>query len=203
MSEIRGLFWDLGGVLLTNGWDRAARWRAVEIFGLDREEFDSRHAEVDTPFELGRLGLDEYLDRVVFYQSRRFERASFKEFMFAQSQAHPDALAIVDRLAASGRHLLATLNNESLELNEFRIARFGLRRYFTAFFSSCFVGVKKPEAGIYRVALQVAQLAPEEVVLIDDRLLNLECASHLGIRTIHYREPVQLVAALREQGIDV
>ena len=95
------------------------------------------------------------------------------------------------------------MNNESLELNEFRIARFGLRRYFTAFFSSCFVGVKKPEAGIYRVALQVAQLAPEEVVLIDDRLLNLECASHLGIRTIHYREPVQLVAALREQGIDV
>lgn len=203
MSEIRGLFWDLGGVLLTNGWDRAARWRAVEIFGLDREEFDSRHAEVDTPFELGRLGLDEYLDRVVFYQSRRFERASFKEFMFAQSQAHPDALAIVDRLAASGRYLLATLNNESLELNEFRIARFGLRRYFTAFFSSCFVGVKKPEAGIYRVALQVAQLAPEEVVLIDDRSLNLECASHLGIRTIHYREPVQLVAALREQAIDV
>ena len=121
--------------------------------------------------------------------------------MFAQSQAHPDSLAIVDRLAASGRYLLATLNNESLELNEFRIARFGLRRYFTTFFSSCFLGVKKPEAAIYRIALQLAQLVPEEAVFIDDRMLNLECAARQGMRTIHYQDSAGLVTALRALGI--
>jgi len=202
VAEIRGVFWDLGGVLLTNGWDTAARRRAVEAFGLDREEFDSRHAEVDTPFELGRLGLEEYLDRVVFYQPRRFERAAFREFMFGQSQAHPDALAIVDRLAASRRYLMAVLNNESLELNEYRIARFGLRRYFSSFFSSCFLGVKKPEAAIYRIALQLAQLVPEEAVFIDDRPLNLECAARQGMRTIQYQDAAGLITALRALGID-
>lgn len=93
MPDIRGLFWDVGGVLLTNGWDGAARGRAVAAFGLDRDKFETRHTEVDTPFELRRLTLDEYLDRVVFYQPGVFERAAFKEFMFGQSQAHPDALA--------------------------------------------------------------------------------------------------------------
>jgi len=202
VPDIRGLFWDVGGVLLTNGWDRAARGRAVEAFGLDRDEFETRHAEVDAPFELGRLTLDEYLDRVVFYERRRFERQTFKEFMFGQSQAHPDTLAVVERLAASRRYLLAALNNESLELNEYRIARFGLRRYFSVFFSSCFLGVKKPEAAIYRIALQLAQLHPEETVFIDDRPLNLECAAHCGMRTIHYQGSEGLAAGLRALGID-
>lgn len=203
MPEIKGLFWDVGGVVLTNGWDRTARRSAVDTFALDWQEFESRHTEVDTPFEIGRLGLDEYLDRVVFYQSRRFERATFKEFMFAQSQAHPEALAIVERLAVSGRYQLSTLNNESRELNEYRIARFELRRYFTAFFSSCFLGVKKPEEAIYRVALQVTQMAPEETLFIDDRALNLECAGGYGMHTIHYRDPERLVAALHALGIDL
>ncbi len=203
MPEIKGLFWDVGGVVLTNGWDRAARQRAAETFAFDWQESESRHAEVDTPFELGRLGLDDYLDRTVFYQPRAFTKAAFKEFMFAQSEAYPEALRIVERLVLSGKYLLATLNNESLELNQHRIGRFGLRRYFAAFFSSCYLGVKKPEEAIYRVALQVTQLSPAEALFIDDRALNLECARSYRMHTIHYQDPARLMESLRALGIDL
>ncbi len=202
MAEVNGLFWDVGGVLLTNGWDRASRRRAVEEFALDWDEFESRHELVNTAFELGQLGLEDYLDRTVFYRSRAFTKQAFEDFMRAQSQPYPETLAVVDRLARSRRYLLATLNNESLELNLYRINRFGLRRHFTAFLSSCFLGVKKPDEAIYKLALQLTQLAPDESVFIDDRALNLECAARLGMRTIHYQNPAQLEQALRESGIE-
>ena len=203
MADTKGLFWDIGGVLLTNGWDRAARSRAAQTFTLDWEEFENRHEMVEAAFELGQLGLDGYLDRTIFYRSRSFTRETFKEFMFAQSAPHPEALAIVERLARSARYLLATLNNESLELNLYRIERFGLRRYFTMFLSSCFLGVMKPDEAIFRLALQLTQLAPEETLFIDDRALNLECARSYGMRTVHYHDPVQLREELHALRVDV
>lgn len=203
MADLKALFWDVGGILLTNGWDRASRRKAVETFGLDAEEFESRHLMVENAFELGQLGLDGYLDRTVFYRPRDFTSEAFKDFMFAQSAPYPEPLAVVERLAHSRRYLMATLNNESLELNLHRISRFGLRRYFTAFLSSCFLGVKKPDEVIYRLALQLTQLAPDESLFIDDRALNLECAERLGMRTIHYQNPAQLEQDLRGLHIDV
>lgn len=203
MADLKALFWDVGGILLTNGWDRASRRKAVETFGLDAEEFESRHRIVENAFELGQLGLDGYLDRTVFYRPRDFTSEAFKDFMFAQSAPYPEPLAVVERLAHSRRYLMATLNNESLELNLHRISRFGLRRYFTAFLSSCFLGVKKPDEVIYRLALQLTQLAPDESLFIDDRALNLECAERLGMRTIHYQNPAQLEQDLRGLHIDV
>ncbi len=202
MAEIRGLFWDVGGILLTNGWDRAARRLAMETFALDLEEFEDRHEQVDTAFELGQLELDGYLDRTVFYRSRPFTKQAFKEFMFTQSAPYPEALAVVDRLARSERYLLATLNNESLDLNLYRIDRFGLRRYFAMFFSSCFLGVKKPDHTIFRLALQLTQLAPKEAVFIDDRALNLECARSYGMHTIHYQHAAQLQDELRNLDVE-
>ncbi|HET8678481.1 MAG TPA: HAD family hydrolase, partial [bacterium] len=144
MPDAQVLFWDVGGILLTNGWDRLSRRRAVEAFALEGEEFESRHELVNAAFESGTLGLDEYLDRTVFYRSRAFRREAFKEFMLAQSAPYPDALQIAERLSRAGRYLMATLNNESLELNLYRIDRFGLREYFEVFLSSCFVGMRKP-----------------------------------------------------------
>jgi len=202
VAEVKGLFWDVGGILLTNGWDRATRRRAVETFNLDLEEFEDRHEQVDAAFELGQLGLDGYLDRTVFYRSRPFTKQALKEFMFAQSAPYPEALAIVERLAGSGRYLLATLNNESLELNLHRIDRFGLRRYFSMFLSSCFLGAKKPDHTIFRLALQLTQLAPEEALFIDDRALNLECARSYGMHTIHYQHVAQLQEELRTLNIE-
>ncbi len=203
MGDLKALFWDVGGILLTNGWDRASRRKAVEAFGLEGDEFESRHDMVSAAFELGKIGLDDYLDRTVFYRPQVVTRETFKEFMYAQSAPYADALAVVERLARAGRYLMATLNNESLDLNLYRIDRFGLRRYFAMFLSSCFLGVKKPEEAIFRLALQVTQLAPDESVFIDDRSVNLECARRIGMRTIHYQNAAQLQHELHNLRIDV
>ena len=128
------LFVDVGGVLLTNGWDRSARRRAAEQFAFDWEEFEERHELVVSDFDTGRIGLEEYLDRTVFSGAREFSRELFKTFMRDQSQPYPEALEFIAELARSQEYLLAALNNESKELNEYRILRFQLRDYFTLFF---------------------------------------------------------------------
>lgn len=203
MAEVTTLFWDVGGVLLTNGWDRTARRQAAQQFHLDWEEFQDRHEMIINDFEIGHLTLEEYLERTVFYRSRPFSQNDFQTFLFAQSQPHPEMLAIVEHLAGSGKYLLATLNNESLELNRYRIEKFRLREYFTIFFSSCFLGMKKPERAIYTMALHITQRTPEECLYIDDRALNLECAQRLGMRTIHYQYPEQLREELCRHGVAI
>jgi putative hydrolase of the HAD superfamily len=139
--------------------------------------------------------------RTVFYQAHSFTPSEFEAFMFAQSLPHPETIEIVEALAGQGKYLLGTINNESLELNLHRIERFGLRRYFTFFFSSCFVGVRKPDEAIYRLALRVTQRRPDACIFIDDRELNLEGARLLNMRTIHYRSPAQLRDELRRHDV--
>ncbi len=201
MPEITTLFWDVGGVILTNGWDRVSRQQAVQQFGLDLEDFQDRHELTFPAYEIGQIGLEEYLDRTIFFCSRGFSREQFKSFMFAQSKGHPDVLAILDRIARSGKYLQGTINNEGLELNQFRIQRFGLRKSLSVFISSCFVGVRKPDEGIYRIALRITQRAPEECLFIDDRPLNLECARRLGMRVIEHRIASQLEAEVLQNGV--
>src|SRR5437879_4046910 len=127
MPEPIALFWDVGGVVLTNGWDRNSRRKAVENFKLDWDEFEDRHELVDAAFEKGQLGLEAYLDRTVFYRPRNFTRDEFRNFIFAQSEPFPETLEVLERLARSKKYLMGTLNNESIELNLYRINRFGLR----------------------------------------------------------------------------
>jgi putative hydrolase of the HAD superfamily len=192
MTEISALFWDNGGVILTNGWDREARQRAGEKFQLDWADFEDRHELLLNAFETGGLSLDDYLKRTVFYRPRPYTPEDFKKFMFEQSQPYPESLAFVGALARTRRCLMASLNNESLEINEYRIAQFQLRDCFEIFFSSCYLGVRKPHAEIYKLALKITQREPTECILIDDRGLNLECARELGIRTIQYTSLGQL-----------
>jgi len=202
MAEITAIFWDVGGVVLTNGWDRHARQRAAEEFRLDWEDFEDRHELVVSRFETGRMGLDHYLDRTIFYCARDFSRDDFRNYMFAQSMLIDGTLEIVERLARTGRYLLATLNNESRELNLFRIERFGLRKYFSIFLSSCFLGVKKPEDEIFRLALDLSQRRPEECLFIDDRELNIECATRCGLQALHFKNATQLEHDLRTAGLE-
>ncbi len=200
MSQISTLFWDLGGVLLTNAWDHTQRQLAVVEFHLDEVDFQERHELVVSSFERGKISLDEYLDRTVFYQPRSFSRQQFKDFMFSLSRPFPDSLEIARSLARTGRYLMSTLNNESLELNLYRIEKFKLRDIFTVFISSCFVGLRKPEEAIYRLALNITQKAADQCCFIDDRALNLECSAALGMHTIRFRNAPQLqedLAALR------
>ena len=201
MPEIRALFWDVGGVLLTNAWDREQRMRALEHFHLDEEEFHDRHEMVVSSFERGKITLDEYLDRTVFYRSRPFNREAFKEFMFSLSQPASDVLSFAQSLADSKKYFMGTLNNESRELNLYRIEKYGLRRIFRIFVSSCFVGFRKPERDIYRLAVDLTQIPPEECAFIDDRALNLEQASRLGMKTIEMQTLDQLKKNLEAIGV--
>ena len=196
MSEIHAIFWDVGGVLLTNAWDHTERAAALEHFRLDEKEFHGRHEMVVSSFERGKISLDEYLDRTVFYRSRSFTREEFRDYMFSLSRPMTDVLAFARNLAASGKYFMGTINNESRELNLHRIKKFGLRDVFRVFVSSCFVGLRKPESGIYHLALEITQINPEECCFIDDRALNLECAVKLGMRTIQMQTLEQLRADL-------
>jgi len=180
MGEVTALFWDVGGVILSNGWDRAARAEAAKKFGLDWEDFQDRHELASPAFETGQITLDTYLQRTVFYRKRAFTREEFIAFMFAQSQEFPESRAILSALAQTRKYFLATINNEPRELNVRRIEQFNLRREFEAFFSSCFVHIRKPDEAIYRLALEVTQRRPEECLFIDDRALNLECARQMA-----------------------
>lgn len=198
---ITTIFWDLGGVLLTNAWDRHARGRACEHFGLDCYDFEDRHEQVVGDFETGRMDLDTYLDRTIFYEARSFGKPGFRTFMFEQSQEEKPALDFVRRLHATGRYRLAVVNNESYELNAYRIEQFRLRECFDLFFSSCFVRVRKPDPGMYRLALEVTQTPPGDALLVDDRAINVEAARGTGMVTIRYRDLDQLRACMAEMGV--
>lgn len=202
MPKISAIFCDVGGVLLTNGWDHTQRARLVEQFGLDGSDFDGRHQMVSAAFDAGQLDLDQYLDRTIFYRPRAFRKQAVRDFMYAQSEALPDSLALVERLAQARTVFLATLNNESRELNLHRIEKFGLRNYFSAFFSSCYLGVSKPHPQIYRLALDISQRQPQDCVFIDDRSLNLECARRLGLHTIQFLNAGQMEKDLQTLGVE-
>ena len=201
MSAIRALFWDVGGVLLTNAWDRSERMRALEQFGLEEEEFHDRHEMVVSSFERGKITLEEYLNRTVFYRERRFSRDEFRDFMFSLSQPLPGALEFARALADSGKYFMGTINNESRELNYYRMEKFGLRKMFRFFFSSCFVGLRKPERDIYRLALETTQIPAAECCFIDDRPLNLECAAKLGMQTVERDSLESLRGELGKLGV--
>jgi putative hydrolase of the HAD superfamily len=202
VPQISALFWDVGGVLLTNAWDRPQRERALQHFQLDQEEFHDRHEMVVSSFERGKISLDEYLERTIFYRPRAFTREAFKQYMFSLSQAQPEALRLARSLADSCRHLMAAINNESTELNLYRIRTFGLDRIFTVFVSSCFVGFRKPEQDIYRLALEMTQKPAEQCCFIDDRPLNLEIARRLGMHTIEMDHAEQLRGDLKKLGVE-
>lgn len=180
-SPITTLFLDIGGVLLSNGWDRAARKRAAAVFSLDHPEFEERHHLTFDTYEEGKLTLDEYLDRIVFYEPRSFTREEFKDFMYAQTEAYPEMIDMICRIKATYGVKIAIVNNEGRELNEYRIRKFGLNKFVDFFISSCFVHFRKPDADIFRIALDIALVKPEEVVYVEDRAMFVSVAEGLGI----------------------
>ena len=203
MPKITTLFWDIGGVILTNGWDTRSRREAAQTFHLDWEESQERHELSFPAFDSGNISLNEYLDRTLFYRPREFTREEFTSFMFAQSKEYPESRAVLDAAARTGKYFIGAINNEPLELNEYRIEAFRLRRDFQVFFSSCYLHARKPEEMIYRIALEVTQRPAQECVFIDDRSLNLENPRRLGMNTIHYQSAAQLRQELQTYGVEV
>jgi putative hydrolase of the HAD superfamily len=204
MNGISTILWDVGGVLLTNAWDRQQRDAVLARFGLDPVDFELRHAEVAEPWERDEVSVEEYLRRTVFFEPRSFSQAEFLDAIRAESALLPDsALGIVRQLAASEEYVMATVNNESRAMNEYRLKRFDLADFFSAFFTSCYLGVRKPDRRIYQIALDVLQRDPEDVAFVDDRSENVAAAASLGIRAIRYEGSAQLTEELGRLGISV
>lgn len=199
---IKTVFLDIGGVILTNGWDRHQRRATVEAFQLDYDEFQDRHEFLAHDFETGRLDLAEYLTRTVFYRERSFTREEFTASLYGRSEELPGSIEFLDELTATGLQL-ASLNNESREINEHRIRKFALNERLSLFLSSCYLGVKKPEAAMYELALRITQRRPDECVFIDDRALNLECAADLGIDGVLFSGIEDLRRQLLNRGVAV
>jgi len=183
-STITDLFLDIGGVLLTNGWDDDIQKRTADKFGLDYEEMHERHHLTFDTYEEGKLSLDEYLNRIVFYQERSFTKEAFKAFMYAQSQPFPEMIELMRGLKAKYGLEIAAVSNEGRELTVYRVQQFKLGSFIDFFVSSCFVHYRKPDEDIYRIALDIAQVRPEQVVYIDDRAMFVEVAQGLGIKGI-------------------
>jgi putative hydrolase of the HAD superfamily len=203
LAKITTVFWDIGGVVLTNGWDHNSRLEAVQTFQLDLEEFRERHDLSFPAFDAGQITLDQYLDRTLFYRARAFTREEFTAFMFAQSKEYPETRQLLREVARIGKYFVASINNEPLELNNYRIEAFGLREDFQVFFSSCYLHARKPEEQIFRIALEVSQRPAEECVFIDDRSLNLENPRRLGMHVIHHKNAAQTRAELNALGLKV
>jgi putative hydrolase of the HAD superfamily len=201
LARISAVFWDVGGVLLSNAWDREQRQHTLKQFALDEVEFEDRHEMLVSSLERGTISLQEYLERTIFYRPRSFTLDAFKAHMFSLSQPHQETLRLAAELARSCNYLMSTINNESKELNLYRIQTFGLREIFSLFVSSCFVGLRKPEEGIYRLALEITQRPPEECCFIDDRPLNLDSASKLGMHVIQMENAEQLRGELEMLGV--
>src|SRR5579863_7520010 len=201
MDNIAAIFWDVGGVVLSNGWDQSARAEAARRFSLDASDLEKRHRAAEVELETGQITFETYLDQTVFFGERPFTRDQFKTFIFAQSRENKATRVILDELTASHRYFLAALNNESEELNSYRVRKFGLTRNFACFFTSCYLRVRKPDPLIYELALGITQRAPEQCIFIDDRPANLEPAKALGMRTILFQSAEQLRVSLAESGV--
>lgn len=201
--SIRALFLDIGGVLGTNGWDRPLRVNAAENFNLDFAEMDERHHLTFDTYEEGKLTLDEYLDRVIFYEKRSFSRDTFKEFMFAESEPYPEMINLFCSLKSVFNLKVAVVSNEGRELNAHRIKTFDLNKLVDFYISSSFVHFRKPDADIYRIALDVAQVPPEEIVYVDDRAMFVDIAATFGIRSIQHTNIENTKAKLSELGLSI
>lgn len=201
--NIKTVFFDIGGVLGTNGWDREHRQEASRVFGLDHEQYTRLHDEVVPAFEEGLLTLDQYLDRTVFVRPRNFTPEDFKRFMYTRSEPFPESLVVVHALARRGQVRMCIASNESDELSRYRIRLFGLVEMFDTFLASCWIGVRKPAAIFYDRILAITEARAEESLFVDDREENLVAAKALGFTTIHFQSADQLRRELVAAGLEL
>ena len=202
-AQISTVLWDTGGVLLTNGWDHNERRAVFQQFHIeDRDVFEQRHEDANDLWEKGEIDFEQYLQRALFFRPRPFTPAEFRKAVEDQSALLDDsAFPVLDELHARGGLRMGQLNNESRELNDLRLARFRLDRYWEFFFCSAYVHLRKPDPAFFRLALEVLQVPAAEVVFIDDREKNVEAAASHGIHGIQYTGSAALRSTLVEMGL--
>jgi putative hydrolase of the HAD superfamily len=185
-SSINTIFTDIGGVLLTNGWDRGSRRKAIDFFKLDPEETEERHHLTFDTYEVGKITLDEYLERVVFYKKQSFSYKEFRQFMYEQSQPLPGMLELLRQVKKKHKVKIAVVSNEGRELAEYRIKQYKLNEFADFFIVSSFVHFRKPDADIFKIALDTAQVNPGQVLYIEDRPMFVQVAQKLGIQGLRH-----------------
>ncbi len=200
-STITTLFTDIGGVLLTDGWSRKSRSDAAEKFHLDLPELEDRHHLTFDTYEVGKISLDTYLKRVVFYEQRSFTVDDFKAFMFSQSEPFPQMIELIAQLKNKYNLKVAVVSNEGRELTEYRIKKFKLYELVDFFISSCFVHLRKPDEDIFKLAVDVAQIPVEQILYIEDRPLFVQVAETLGIKGIRHTDYLSTVEKLNGFGL--
>lgn len=185
-SEVKVLFFDVGGILLTNGWGHESRKVAAEKFGLDYDEVNTLHNFIFNVYEIGSITLDDYLDTVIFTQPRDFTRVDFKKFIYEQSLELPDMLAWLKAWKKDCGFRIISINNEGKELNDYRVEKFKLHECFDAFISSCEVKMRKPDPGIFKLAMGIAQVSEKQCIYFDDRIMFVTTAQKLGIQAYQH-----------------
>lgn len=202
-TPVTTLFVDIGGVLLTDGWDQRERRSAAAAFKLAWTEMEERHRLVFDTYEVGKLTLDRYLDLVVFHRRRSFTRAEFRRFILAQTKPYPRMIDLVTRLRACHGLKVVVVSNEARELNSYRVRKFKLTRFVDLFVSSCIVHLRKPDPEIFRLALDLAQVPARQVVYIDNTAMFVEIAGALGIRSILHTSYGATRAELESLGLSL
>jgi len=202
-NRITTIFLDIGHVLLSNGWGHESRLAAAKAFNLNYDEMQSRHKIVVATYEEGKLSLSEYLNRVIFYKDRSFTPEIFTEFMFAQTTPDKEMIELIRQLKEKYHLKIAVINNEARELNDYRIKKFQLNQFVDFFISSCFVHLRKPDADIFRLALDIAQVSPENVVYIEDTQMFVNIANNFGIRGIKHLNYLSTSAELSILGLSI
>lgn len=197
-SKIKVLFTDLGGVLLTNGWDHKSRAKAIALFDLEEKEFESRHQLLFGDYETGKIPLKTYLHYAVFYKARAFSEETFIEFMYAQSKAYPEMINLIKKLKKEYGLKVVVISNEGKELTNYRIKTFGLNEFVDFFLVSCFLGIRKPDRQVWEMALNFVQVAPEETIYIDDRQLFVEISGNFGIHALCHENYTATSATLND-----
>lgn len=186
-NGLKILFFDIGGILLTNGWGHESRKEAAEKFGLDYAEVNALHTFIFNVYEIGSVTLDEYLDTVIFNHPRDFTREDFKEFIYQQSVELPTLAWLKEWKKDCGFRIIS-INNEGKELNDYRVKKFKLHDFFDAFVSSCEVKLRKPDPSIWKLAMGIAQVQPNQCVYFDDRIMFVNAAQQLGIRSFQHTD---------------
>lgn len=200
-TEIKYLFVDIGGVLLTDGWSLGSRKLAVKEFGLNPEEMEKRHSQAFETYEEGKFTITEYLNRVVFYEKRQFTQVRFRKFIFTQSESYPQMIELIRHLKIKYGLKIIVLSNEARELNAYRIRKFKLNEFVDFFVSSCYVHLRKPDSDIFRLALDTAQALVRQVVYIENTPMFVKIAEGLGIRSILHTDYKSTYAELSAFGL--
>lgn len=196
--KVTTLFCDVGGVLLSNGWGHQSRMKAAELFGFDFQQYEARHQLVFDDYEKGLMTLEEYLRLTVFFQPCSFSYENFIEFMYSQSTPYPRMIEYIHKIRQEYNLKVVLLSNEGRELVDYRMHKFGLKTFADLFIFSCFLGRRKPDKKIFQIALDVAQVKPEDVVFLDDRDFFVDIARQMGIHAIHHTDEALTKSALRD-----